>query len=1629
MADPSRTLLNLLHAPQPAAPPQHPQIPYGYPQQAQQQQQHQLSSQFPLLHYPHLPQGPPPSQQQLLPGVGPGPAPQISMQPGFQPPQFAFPLLQQQQQQPQGPVPPQHSPNALASLLHSLNQVPPPPVPSPSQLGLGHPSTRSPIEHPGTSSTPETPQTPIIDRLSTESLKLVLFGPPKPPRQDEAPPIQSPTPTNPVTSSLLSASSPDLSASASTIVAPEASAIPLQQPPPESPLELDYSQLNSLLESPLVAARKGTSASTGSVTPTASTSTPTPAVQKPIFTYMNPFHLLQKAAAPASPAKEQQRAEVDTQKTEQQQGQGQPQSQGGNNRKALRGQEGTLDHTVPKHRGAREGNEDGQYVSHPRNAVLFGKGGRDDAISNSLLTWHYYNSVPSLHSISSFLRNIPDGFRLPPISLTYNCALSNQAAISHRSLRVVEIARVPSAYEFHLGKTIAVNQEYICYAVKDGKIRVIYQPKANKTLLRGHGKPVLDMAFAPADHALLASIDRESRLFVWRILGVAEEDGDQVEIPYKLVLELKGTPTSLSIDASSSSRFRRVTWHPTDPDVLAVATDREIWIVNLGSVLAGREDAVVDETEAIEKGVVKLEGYEEPVNDLVFSPDGTVLATAGADGLIHLWLISYTAPPTLLTTFATDPATFVAFADGSLGPSTYLSASVRYLITGHDRNRVLKLWSLRDPASGPLHSLAFVPPPSPKNSLGAAGPSASPSPPSSRNEIPMFNLAAFDRPAGCVVVANSARASLFAVHLQVGVQESSVGSTAEVIGSAPGTTPEDSGQFDYIVEVPVKQPITSVCLVSEETSEDSRGPAVLVYAVQTAAVRYYQLDTDVIRPTDWEKAEVIEDQDMQENTVVTVEEEKREQVTIMASEVVSAAEVSNVGGVGTADATKEVAVEAAKESAMEEDAKKARDPEPEPGKEIKLSGPVVNGAIAKLKEKRRAEQGRKGAVEVAEEPAEDRDSWASVTEIVSAEDAQAKALREMLGGPKKEKGNSGERREKHRERKEGKEKEKEKESEKERDKDKEDALAAQKFDQTASSSNTSTPHRLSLADVPRLSPQPLPNDGAKVITPTPPSPKLAPVSDPISSSPLTLPIAGGEAAGGNGQTLGMQQVVKELRKVEDNVANKVGKVVGKEMNKQYQRLEEDRIAHQAAETSRQETILKLVSQTLNNNTQKLLDQTIRNEMQTAVIPSLGKTVTAAVEKQLGKGVVETMNKVGISGLGLFGMGIANAIDKSVADNVNRIMSKPAFIETVSKAVAKSLRPLVEETFKESFGNLVIPAYQNATTQMFEQISGAFDKGLQTSVTKSVGEGVADVHTALARMQTSVDALAQQIRDLQAQVAASQPQPPVGSAANTFSTPQPTVPAATQMQMQMPSALGSPFDWRAGSTAHGGTVVSGRYGSPDPYGTRSVQQGPSSAGSAGSTLAYRSGPLSQLVQPTVSAQILQLNQEIDQAIARGDYDDAFWKALQSNDQAVVLRLCSKLNPALVLGPLRPTLNQPVLLSLLHNLSVDLTTYMELRFNWIQEVLLKLNPKVRIFSNFNAESTGPAIAYSPACPFSIATGPRDLRVLRPRPAAAPAASSRTVLPVGHLGGAEPQPTTDCADTGAVRAETNYLSEKRS
>lgn len=124
------------------------------------------------------------------------------------------------------------------------------------------------------------------------------------------------------------------------------------------------------------------------------------------------------------------------------------------------------------------------------------------------------------------------------------------------------------------------------------------------------------------------------------------------------------------------------------------------------------------------------------------------------------------------------------------------------------------------------------------------------------------------------------------------------------------------------------------------------------------------------------------------------------------------------------------------------------------------------------------------------------------------------------------------------------------------------------------------------------------------------------------------------------------EVLKEIKKLEESLPAKVGKLFASEMDKQgafsscwlpwglslihfraAQRVEDDRAVAQAADLARQENMLKLVSTTLAKSTSKLVETTLKEQIKSQVIPSLGKLVSAAVSEQISLGVSDAISKV------------------------------------------------------------------------------------------------------------------------------------------------------------------------------------------------------------------------------------------------------------------------------------------------------------------------------------------------------------------------------------------------------------------
>jgi hypothetical protein len=131
---------------------------------------------------------------------------------------------------------------------------------------------------------------------------------------------------------------------------------------------------------------------------------------------------------------------------------------------------------------------------------------------------------------------------------------------------------------------------------------------------------------------------------------------------------------------------------------------------------------------------------------------------------------------------------------------------------------------------------------------------------------------------------------------------------------------------------------------------------------------------------------------------------------------------------------------------------------------------------------------------------------------------------------------------------------------------------------------------------------------------------------------------------------------KEIKKMEETLYSRIGRLVGKELDKQRefppsfnalgayhasidQRLEDARVTEQQADVARQEKLLKLVSNELTKNTTRVVEMAVKAEVQNSVLPSLEnitKTeVRTALNGQIAKGLGDSMNQVFLFGVSMF----------------------------------------------------------------------------------------------------------------------------------------------------------------------------------------------------------------------------------------------------------------------------------------------------------------------------------------------------------------------------------------------------------
>lgn len=260
--------------------------------------------------------------------------------------------------------------------------------------------------------------------------------------------------------------------------------------------------------------------------------------------------------------------------------------------------------------------------------------------------------------------------------------------------------------------------------------------------------------------------------------------------------------------------------------------------------------------------------------------------------------------------------------------------------------------------------------------------------------------------------------------------------------------------------------------------------------------------------------------------------------------------------------------------------------------------------------------------------------------------------------------------------------------------------------------------------------------------------------------------------------------------------------------------------------------------------------------------------------------------------------VEKQVEKAVSNSISSQFENPVVVETIAKSLSRSVHPIVEEMLRQTFANTLVPGMQRAVTVMFEQVHAVLMEGLKDAF-KSQTPHI----TALTNLQVTLDSLTRQL------------QTATTNLSSTLKLEDSLKKFSQDLQQQISNTLQMELQ-------KGNLSVTNNEG---PGHMRRSSSSASSISTAAGT----------------SSANAESKRQIDRALESRDYDGAFIVALGHHDLSMMLRLITKLKPKTVfVSPNNCLLSQPVVLSLIHQLTVDLKKEVNLKLSWLQEALLAL-----------------------------------------------------------------------------------------
>ncbi|KAF9001924.1 hypothetical protein BDQ17DRAFT_1357730 [Cyathus striatus] len=427
-----------------------------------------------------------------------------------------------------------------------------------------------------------------------------------------------------------------------------------------------------------------------------------------------------------------------------------------------------------------------------------------------------------------------------------------------------------------------------------------------------------------------------------------------------------------------------------------------------------------------------------------------------------------------------------------------------------------------------------------------------------------------------------------------------------------------------------------------------------------------------------------------------------------------------------------------------------------------------------------------------------------------------------------------------------------------------------------------------------------------------------------------------DAAVLNESALG-QALAREIRKTEENLHTRIGRLIGKEMDKQHQRLEEARAHEQAEDFTRQEKILKLISTELTRNTTRVVEMAVKNEVQNSVLPSLENITKNEVKAALNDHI---------------GRGLYDFISQSLPIEMEKLLLRPDISSHFAHVLSNNLTPLIERHVKDAISKTFIPIYSQQSSAMHQEILRELRHELhniKSELTAWQGEAFRSHESSIRELEHTVRTLSEQVKYLSMNTSGSLHHLPPSQKAQH---------SPGLGVTQIPSNIGQPSHMRPQN------IPPPNNPPPPPNYAHNVpsyqppsQPPPMHSQWFGANIAAPQASHPATLPPTLPSQSQQQQQERSSPIKPDQWDEMYLGVLHTQDAGKLRDLLSRTNPELVM-PLNGSslVSQAVILTLLHRLSavVGESAPNDESFKtslwWLQRSVAVLRPEDKLITDF-------------------------------------------------------------------------------